>query len=114
MKGANRHEKEYLVRVNKEITAEFLEKLAGGVYLEELDITTRECRVEQVSRFTFRMVLTQGVNRQIKRMCRAYDYHVRALKRVRVMHVTLGNLKPGEYRELGREDVERLCRDCGL
>ena len=114
MKGANRHEKEYLVRVTKEITAEFLEKLAGGVYLEELDITTRECRVEQVSRFTFRMVLTQGVNRQIKRMCRAYDYHVRALKRVRVMHVTLGNLKPGEYRELGREDVERLCRDCGL
>lgn len=114
MKGANRHEKEYLVRVNKEITAEFLEKLAGGVYLEELDITTRECWVEQVSRFTFRMVLTQGVNRQIKRMCRAYDYHVRALKRVRVMHVTLGNLKPGEYRELGREDVERLCRDCGL
>ena len=114
MKGANRHEKEYLVWVNKEITAEFLEKLAGGVYLEELDITTRECRVEQVSRFTFRMVLTQGVNRQIKRMCRAYDYHVRALKRVRVMHVTLGNLKPGEYRELGREDVERLCRDCGL
>ncbi len=90
MKGANRHEK------------------------EELDITTRECRVEQVSRFTFRMVLTQGVNRQIKRMCRAYDYHVRALKRVRVMHVTLGDLKPGEYRELGREDVERLCRDCGL
>ena len=114
MKGANRHEKEYLVRVNKEITPEFLEKLAGGVYLEELDITTRECRVEQVNRYTFRMVLTQGVNRQIKRMCRACDYHVRALKRVRVMHVTLGDLKPGEYRELGREDVERLYRDCGL
>ncbi len=114
MKGANRHEKEYLVRVNKEITPEFLEKLAGGVYLEELDITTRECRVEQVNRYTFRMVLTQGVNRQIKRMCRACDYHVRALKRVRVMHVTLGDLKPGEYRELDREDVERLYRDCGL
>lgn len=114
MKGANRHEKEYLVRVNKEITREFLEKLAGGVYLEELDITTRECRVEQVSGFTFRMVLTQGVNRQIKRMCRACGYHVRALKRVRVMHVTLGDLKPGEYRELGREDIERLYRDCGL
>ena len=84
------------------------------MYLEELDITTRECRVEQVNRYTFRMVLTQGVNRQIKRMCRACDYHVRALKRVRVMHVTLGDLKPGEYRELDREDVERLYRDCGL
>ncbi len=114
MKGANRHEKEYLVRVNKEIMPEFLEKLAGGVYLEELDITTKKCRVEQVSRFTFRMVLTQGVNRQIKRMCQACGYHVRALKRVRVMHVTLGNLKPGEYRELGREDIERLYRNCGL
>ena len=67
-----------------------------------------------MNRYTFRMVLTQGVNRQIKRMCRACDYHVRALKRVRVMHVTLGDLKPGEYRELGREDVERLYRDCGL
>lgn len=114
MKGANRHEKEYLVRVNKEITQEFLEKMSGGVYLEELDITTRKCKVEQESRFVLRMVLTQGVNRQIKRMCRACGYHVRALKRVRVMHVTLGDLKPGEYRELGREDVERLYRDCGL
>lgn len=114
MKGANRHEKEYLVRVNKEITAEFLEKLAGGVYLEELDITTRECRVEQVNRYTFRMVLTQGVNRQIKRMCIACGCRVRELKRVRVMHVTLGGLKPGEYRELDREDMERLYRDCGL
>lgn len=114
MKGANCHEKEYVVRVNREITPDFLEKMSGGVYLEELDITTRKCQVEQMGRFVFRMVLTQGVNRQIKRMCRACGYHVRALKRVRVMHVTLGNLRPGEYRELGREDVERLYRDCGL
>lgn len=114
MKGANRHEKEYLVRVNKEITPEFLEKMSRGVYLEELDITTRECEIEQKGRFVFRMVLTQGVNRQIKRMCRACGYHVRALKRIRVMHVTLGDLKPGEYRQLSTKDVERLYRDCGL
>lgn len=114
MKGANRHEKEYLVRVNKEITREFLREMSAGVYLEELDITTRECKVEQEGRFTLRMVLTQGVNRQIKRMCRACGYHVRTLKRIRVMHVTLENLRPGEYRELGREDVERLYQDCGL
>lgn len=114
MKGANRHEKEYLVRVNHEITPEFLEKMAKGVYLEELDITTRECRVEQESRFVFRMVLTQGLNRQIKRMCAACGYRVRSLKRVRVMHVTLGDLRPGEYRELGPADVEKLYRDCGL
>ncbi|MCI9338360.1 MAG: pseudouridine synthase [Lachnospiraceae bacterium] len=114
MKGANRHEKEYLVRVNKEITPELLRDMSGGVYLEELGITTRECKVEQESRFVLRMVLTQGVNRQIKRMCRACGYHVRTLKRVRVMHVTLGDLKPGEYRELSAKDVERLYRDCGL
>lgn len=114
MKGANRHEKEYVVRVDREIGPDFLEKMAGGVYLEDLDITTRECRVEQRGRCVFRLVLTQGVNRQIKRMCRACGYHVRALKRIRVMHVTLGDLKPGEYRELGRRDMERLYRDCGL
>lgn len=114
MKGANRHEKEYVVRVNREITPDFLEKMAGGVYLEDLDITTRECRVEQVGRFLFRMVLTQGVNRQIKRMCIACGYRVRELKRVRVMHVTLGDLRPGEYRELSPGDVEKLQRDCGL
>lgn len=114
MKGANRHEKEYVVRVNHEITPDFLEKMAGGVYLEDLDITTRECRVEQMGKFMFRMVLTQGVNRQIKRMCIACGYRVRELKRIRVMHVTLGDLRPGEYRELSRSDVERLYRDCGL
>ena len=67
-----------------------------------------------MGRFVFRMVLTQGVNRQIKRMCIACGCRVRELKRVRVMHVTLGGLKPGEYRELDREDMERLYRDCGL
>lgn len=114
MKGGNCHEKEYVVRVNREITPDFLEKMSGGVYLEELDITTRKCQVEQMGRFVFRMVLTQGVNRQIKRMCIACGCRVRELKRVRVMHVTLGGLKPGEYRELDREDMERLYRDCGL
>lgn len=114
MKGANRHEKEYLVRVDREISAEFLERMARGIYLEELDVTTRECQVERRGRFVFRMVLTQGLNRQIKRMCAACGYRVRSLKRVRVMHVTLGDLKPGEYRELARGDVERLYRDCGL
>lgn len=114
MKGSGGHEKEYLVRVDKEVTPDFIQKMSQGVYLEELEVTTRECRVEKVSMYTFRMVLTQGLNRQIKRMCQACGYRVRALKRVRVMHVLLGNLNPGEYRELGREDVERLYRDCGL
>lgn len=114
MKGANGHEKEYLVRVDREIGAEFPEKMARGVYLEELDLTTRECKVEKTGKYTFRIVLTQGVNRQIKRMCKACGYRVTKLKRIRVMHVTLEDLKPGEYRELGSEDVARLYRDCGV
>lgn len=114
MKGANGHEKEYLVRVDREITSEFLRKMSEGIYLKELKVTTRACRAEQTGRFTFRIVLTQGLNRQIRRMCRACGYRVQALKRIRVMHVTLGDLKPGEYAELSREDTERLYRDCGL
>ena len=114
MRGVNCHEKEYLVQVDREIGADFAERMARGVYLKELGLTTRECTVEKTGKYTFRIVLTQGVNRQIKRMCMACGYTVTGLKRVRVMHVTLGELKPGEYRELGSADVERLYRDCGL
>lgn len=114
MKGANRHEKEYIVKVNKEITPDFLQKMSQGLYLEELDIRTRECETEKIGKFTFRIVLTQGVNRQIRRMCEVCGYKVSGLKRVRVMHVELGNLKPGEYRELPQEDIEHLYRDCGM
>lgn len=114
MRGANRHEKEYIVKVNKEITPDFLQKMSQGLYLEELDIRTRECKAEKIGKFTFRIVLTQGVNRQIRRMCEVCGYKVSGLKRVRVMHVELGNLKPGEYRELPREDIEHLYRDCGM
>ena len=114
MRGANRHEKEYLVKVDKEITRDFLIKLANGVYLKDLDIKTRACDTEKIDRFTFRITLTQGVNRQIRRMCTACGYQVRSLKRIRVMHVTLGDLKPGEYQELSEVDVTRLYQDCGL
>ena len=114
MRGANNHEKEYMVEVGREVTDDFMMKMSRGVYLEELDVTTKKCRLEKTGKFTFRIILTQGLNRQIKRMCIACGYRVKSLKRVRVMHVTLGSLKPGEYFELGREDVRRLYRDCGL
>ena len=114
MRGANKHEKEYLVRVDKEITNELLEKMSGGIYLKELDVTTRECTVEKTGKYTFRIILTQGVNRQIRRMCEACGYRVRELKRIRVMHITLGSMKPGEYIELSETDVERLYQDCGI
>ncbi|MCM1187896.1 MAG: pseudouridine synthase [bacterium] len=114
MRGENRHEKEYLVKTDQEISDKFLREMSQGVYLRELDITTRQCDVEKTGKDTFRIVLTQGVNRQIRRMCTACGYRVKGLKRIRVMHVTLGELKPGQYRELAAEDVERLYRDCGM
>ena len=114
MRGANGHEKEYIVKVNKEITPEFITKMGQGIYLRELDMKTKECVVEMLGRYTFRIILTQGLNRQIRRMCSALGYQVKSLKRIRVMHVLLDNLKPGEYRELNEADVEILQRDCGL
>ena len=114
MRGANRHEKEYLVKVDKEISPDFLSKMSGGLYLKDLDIKVRECELEKVGKYTFRIILTQGVNRQIRRMCTACGYQVRGLKRVRVMHITLGDLKPGEYYELSETDVMRLYQDCGI
>lgn len=114
MRGANRHEKEYLVKVDKEITHDFLSQLENGIYLKDLDVKTRECDTEKIGKYTFRIVLTQGVNRQIRRMCAHCGYQVRSLKRIRVMHITLGDLKPGEYCELSEADVARLYRDCGI
>lgn len=114
MRGANRHEKEYIVKVDREITEDFLEKMSCGVYLKELEQTTRPCTVEQIGKYTFRIILTQGLNRQIRRMCETNGCKVKSLKRIRVMHILLDDLKPGEYRELGQEDIDRLYRDCGL
>ena len=114
MRSANRHEKEYIVKVNREITPDFLKHMASGVYLKELNITTRECEVEQIGKFTFRIVLTQGVNRQIRRMCQALGCQVNSLKRTRVMSVTLAGLQYGSYRELTEKEQEQLYREAGL
>lgn len=114
MRGSNRHEKEYLVRVDKKITQDFLSEMEKGVYLEDLEVKTRECKLKKMGQSTFQIILTQGLNRQIKRMCLACGFRVISIKRTRVMHVTLGDLKPGEYRELSEEDIEKLYRDCGI
>lgn len=114
MRGANRHEKEYIVKADKEITDAFLTKMSQGIYLKDLDIKTRECSLKKTGKYTFQIILTQGVNRQIRRMCQACGYHVQSLKRIRVMNITLDKLKPGEYRELSEEAVDGLFRDCGL
>ncbi len=114
MRGAARHEKEYIVRVDREVTESMLEKMQGGIYLKDLGEKTRPCLAEQLSKFTFRIVLTQGLNRQIRRMCEACGYHTRSLKRIRVMSVELGDLKPGQYRELTKEEQAQLYRLCGM
>lgn len=112
MKGSNGHEKEYLVRVSKPINKEFLERMEKGVYIKELDVTTKPCKITKESKYVFRIVITQGLNRQIRRMCKELDQTVMELKRVRVLSITLGRLKPGEYRVLSNEEVKRLWNEC--
>ena len=110
LRGGNNHEKEYAVAVNKPVTEEFLKKMREGVWIEDLAVLTKPCRAWQTGSHTFHIVLTQGLNRQIRRMCRALDYHVMKLKRVRIMSIKLGNLERGEYRELTEKEVEELKR----
>ncbi|MCR5684513.1 MAG: pseudouridine synthase [Lachnospiraceae bacterium] len=108
LRASNHHEKEYIVKVNKELTPEFLEKMSKGV--EILDTVTLPAKVEQIDKNTFSIVLTQGLNRQIRRMCEALDYRVRALKRVRIMNIQLGRLKSGTYRNVTPAELEELSR----
>lgn len=110
MRGANGHEKEYVVDVDRPMTDELLRDLRAGVYLEELQVTTRPCRVWATGPRQFHMVLTQGLNRQIRRMCAALGYQVTGLRRIRIMNVKLGNLKTGTYRNVTREEYEELTR----
>ncbi len=114
MRGSGHHEKEYVVKVDRELSEEALNKMTNGIYLKDLDITTKPCKIEQTGKYTFRIILTQGLNRQVRRMCAACGYQVKSLKRIRVMHIVLGDLKPGEYVELSAGDVERLYRDSGV
>lgn len=106
MRAGNYHEKEYLVSVHKPIDASFCRKMASGVPI--LDTVTRKCRVEQTGEKEFRIVLTQGLNRQIRRMCEALGYRVTSLERVRIMNIQLGGLKSGEYRVIGGKERKEL------
>lgn len=98
LRSFNGHEKEYVVKVNKKITDTFLKSMADGVYLKELDVTTKPCSISRINNYTFRIILTQGLNRQIRRMCQESGYKVESLTRVRIMNIELGGLKIGEYR----------------
>lgn len=107
LRARNNHEKEYLVNVNKAITKEFLQQMREGVPI--LDTVTKKCEVEQITRFRFRIVLTQGLNRQIRRMCESLDYRVVNLKRIRIMNVKL-DIPTGEWRDLTSEELAEINR----
>ena len=114
MKGAAKHEKEYVVKVKRELTDSFLENMAKGVYLKELDQTTRPCEVEKIGKYTFRIILTQGLNRQIRRMCKELGNEVASLKRVRIMNIELGNLPYGKWRQVSGSELETLYESVGM
>lgn len=107
MRAGNYHEKEYLVRVNRPVTEAFLSGMAkGGIPVQEQQ--TRPCKVEKTGERTFRIILTQGLNRQIRRMCEYFGYRVVKLVRVRIMNIKLGDLPVGKYRDLTHQEWEGL------
>ena len=105
LRARNNHEKEYIVTVNKPVTEEFVEKMGSGVPV--LDTVTKPCFVEQIHKKQFRIILTQGLNRQIRRMCEFLDYRVVELKRVRIMNLKL-DTKVGRYRDLTKKEMTEL------
>ena len=110
MRASHFHEKEYEVVTDRPFTDRFLKDMAAGVFLRELDVTTRPCRVERLGKRKFRIILTQGLNRQIRRMCRELGFHVQELKRVRIMNIRLNHLKTGAWRHVTEEEYRGLLR----
>jgi len=106
LRSKNNHEKEYIVTVNKKISSQFLKRMRSGVPV--LDTVTKKCRVTKINDYTFNIVLTQGLNRQIRRMCEYLGYEVKKLKRVRIMNISLGDLKPGKYRSFTRTELKEI------
>ncbi len=106
LRAGNNHEKEYIVTVNKSIDVDFIKKMSNGIPI--LGTVTKKCKVEKVSEKVFKIILVQGLNRQIRRMCEYLNYEVTKLKRTRIMNVELGNLKPGDWRELTSEELKEI------
>lgn len=106
LRAGNNHEKEYFVSVNKSITQDFIEKMSNGIPI--LGTLTKKCKVEKISDKIFKIILTQGLNRQIRRMCEYLDYEVTKLKRTRIMNVELGYLQTGDWRELSDEEMKEI------
>lgn len=107
LRASNNHDKEYIVTVEKPISQTFIKRMAGGIYLEDLDRTTKKCVVKKIDSHTFSIILTQGLNRQIRRMCEYLTYEVTSLKRVRIMNIKL-DVPVGEYREFTEKELKTL------
>jgi len=108
LRAGNKHEKEYVVTVDRPITPDFIKGMAGGVPI--LGTVTKKCKVRQESQFTFRLTLIEGMNRQIRRMCEYFGYEVRKLERVRIMNVSLGRLQVGQWRNLTEKELAELMK----
>ncbi|MBM7648221.1 23S rRNA pseudouridine2604 synthase [Bacillus ectoiniformans] len=109
LRAENKHEKKYIVTVDKPITAEFLQSMAAGV--EILDTKTLPCKVKKLSKYVFEIILTQGLNRQIRRMCSALGYQVRRLQRIQIMNIHLDDLPIGKWRDLTQEELDQLFKE---
>ncbi len=108
LRAGNNHEKEYIVTVDKPFDERFIKRMSNGIPI--LGTVTKKCKVERINNTTFKIILVQGLNRQIRRMCEYLGFEVKKLKRTRIMNVTLGNLKTGEWRELGKSEMEHINR----
>ncbi len=106
LRSENNHEKEYVVTVDKPVTDAFIRGMEQGVAI--LDTVTKPCKLRRISKYVFGIILTQGLNRQIRRMCEVFGYEVRRLQRVRIINVTLSGLKPGQWRDLTRAELQGL------
>ncbi len=106
LRAGNNHEKEYIVTVDKKITSQFVKKMRNGVPV--LDTVTKKCRVDKIDDKNFSITLTQGLNRQIRRMCSYLGYEVKTLKRIRIMNISLGNLKVGKYRSFTSPELQEV------
>ncbi|MFY7669690.1 23S rRNA pseudouridine(2604) synthase RluF [Tenacibaculum sp. MEBiC06402] len=106
LRAGNNHEKEYIVSVDKPINDRFIQRMSNGIPI--LGTVTKKCKVEKINNTTFKIILTQGLNRQIRRMCEYLGYEVIKLKRTRIMNVELGNLKVGEWRELSKVEMDKI------
>ncbi|TJY37226.1 23S rRNA pseudouridine(2604) synthase RluF [Pontimicrobium aquaticum] len=107
LRASNNHEKEYVVTVDKPISQTFVKRMSGGIYLEDLDQTTKKCKVKKINSHTFSIILTQGLNRQIRRMCEYLNYEVTKLQRTRIMNIPL-DVPVGSYRELTSNELKTL------